>query len=494
MRATPLPPKASWSSPSCPTCGRWHEVLKRWFDIALAGLGLLSLWPVGLLLGLLIKGADGGPVFFGQIRIGRFGQPFRLWKFRSLVANAENMGPPLTPDGDARITAVGRWLRRSKLDELPQLWNVLVGEMSFVGPRPELPRYVADYSAAQWKILEFKPGITDPASLCFRHEAALLKGARDVDWFYQLYCLPRKLALNQEYARRANLATDIWIILQTICPRPLPVSVLYGLLLAASSWLALQLQADFQLPRTALQAAGPGALALVMLQLSCLGWMGQLAGRLSDYGIAEIRHAARALALAAVSDCALSQCIRSLRFPGLGATWIDAVVALTLVCAWRLACRQRRERAAPDAASPCFPGGRVAIIGTALPALLWAEHAQRYPGQFPRVLAFFDDDPTTWHRSIHRIPVIGMPECLLNGDWHAKLDSVLIAIPHADLERRREIRALIRGLRLKAIMLGEDMLPEESRRWAYDGAKDPPTCSLRALATGRPSLQRIPQL
>ena len=129
-----------------------------------AALGLVLLFPVGLIIGLAIWLTDRGPVFFRQIRIGQNGRPFGIWKFRSMVVNAEKMGVPLTKDEDPRITHVGRFLRKSKLDEFPQLWNVLVGDMSFVGPRPEVPRYVEQYYAPeQQEILQFKPGITDMA-------------------------------------------------------------------------------------------------------------------------------------------------------------------------------------------------------------------------------------------------------------------------------------------------------------------------------------------
>ncbi len=115
----------------------WHASSKRLFDIVCASVGLLVLSPAGLVIGLLVKLSDGGPIFYGQTRIGQFGKPFRIRKFRSMVLNADKMGVPVTKEEDPRITWIGRFLRKSKLDELPQLWNVLVGQMSFVGPRPE---------------------------------------------------------------------------------------------------------------------------------------------------------------------------------------------------------------------------------------------------------------------------------------------------------------------------------------------------------------------
>src|ERR1035437_11158374 len=124
-----------------------------------SSVGLLVLAPAGLLIVVLIKLSDGGTVFYGQTRIGRFAKPFRIWKFRSMVPNADKLGVPLTKEEDPRITWIGRFLRKTNMDELPQLWNVLVGEMSFVGPRPEVPRYVERYTPEQREILQYKPGI-----------------------------------------------------------------------------------------------------------------------------------------------------------------------------------------------------------------------------------------------------------------------------------------------------------------------------------------------
>jgi lipopolysaccharide/colanic/teichoic acid biosynthesis glycosyltransferase len=189
---------------------------KRLFDLAGATLGLILMLPVGLLICLCIKLADGGPVFYRQVRLGRFGRPFHIWKFRSMVVQADRLGFPLTRGGDPRITRLGRILRQTKLDELPQLWNVLAGEMSLVGPRPEVPEYVERYTPEQRQVLNCKPGITDLASVLFRNEEALLRGAADVQEFYIRYCLPKKIELNRQYMARAGVLQDLWIILRTL--------------------------------------------------------------------------------------------------------------------------------------------------------------------------------------------------------------------------------------------------------------------------------------
>jgi lipopolysaccharide/colanic/teichoic acid biosynthesis glycosyltransferase len=189
---------------------------KRLFDLLFAGCGLVILSPALVVLAALVKLADGGPILFSQQRVGRGGRLFWILKFRSMVVNAERLGLSVTAAGDPRITRPGRFLRRTKLDELPQLWNVWRGEMSFVGPRPEVPGYVAKYTSEQKLVLRLKPGITDLATLEFRHEEELLLKAPNPGRFYLDYCIPRKIELNLAYAETANLWKDTRIILQTL--------------------------------------------------------------------------------------------------------------------------------------------------------------------------------------------------------------------------------------------------------------------------------------
>ena len=201
--------------------------MKRAFDLFFSVAGLLVLSPLLLLLAMAVRLSGRGPALFRQPRVGKDGRPFCIVKFRSMVENAENLGLSVTRDGDARVTRIGRFLRKTKLDELPQLWNVLVGDMSFVGPRPEVPRYVEQYTAEQRRVLALKPGITDLATLEFRNEEEMLRTAArgrrtedgaDVEKFYVEYCVPRKIELNLAYAERANVWQDTKIILRTLLP------------------------------------------------------------------------------------------------------------------------------------------------------------------------------------------------------------------------------------------------------------------------------------
>ncbi|MGM9516918.1 sugar transferase [Roseateles sp. DB2] len=190
---------------------------KRLFDILAAGLGLLLLSPLLLAVALWIRWDSPGPVLFRQERVGRGGRPFFIHKFRSMRVDAPALGPQITIGEDPRITASGRFIRRSKIDELPQLWDVLRGAMSLVGPRPEVPRYVALYPAdLRDLVLSVRPGITDPASLAFRDESERLAGAADPERAYVEDILPAKLRLSAAYVRQASLLTDLKLIMGTL--------------------------------------------------------------------------------------------------------------------------------------------------------------------------------------------------------------------------------------------------------------------------------------
>ena len=191
---------------------------KRLFDIVCAALGLLLLSPLLIVIAVWIKLDSPGPVFYRQQRVGRHGVPFRIHKFRSMVHSlGDSAGPQITVGDDARITRAGRFVRRHRLDELPQLIDVLQGSMSLVGPRPEVPRYVAQYpQAVREKVLSVRPGITDPASLQFRDESTLLARAADPEKEYRDVVLPAKLRLAADYVDKATLAGDLRLIASTL--------------------------------------------------------------------------------------------------------------------------------------------------------------------------------------------------------------------------------------------------------------------------------------
>ena len=192
-------------------------MLKRLFDVLCAGAGLLLLAPLLLGIALWIRIDSPGPVFFRQQRVGRGGVLFRIHKFRSMRDDAPRSGSQITIGADPRITRAGHFLRRTKLDELPQLFDVLAGTMSLVGPRPEVPRYVAMYPAElRDKILSVRPGITDPASIEFRDESALLARAADPERVYIEQVMPAKLRYAAQYVDRMSLINDLRLIGATL--------------------------------------------------------------------------------------------------------------------------------------------------------------------------------------------------------------------------------------------------------------------------------------
>lgn len=190
-------------------------VLQRTIDIVCAAGGLLVLFPLFCAIAVAIKLDDGGVFFYRHRRVGRGFRPFDLLKFRSMVPQADTLGGQVTVAGDPRVTRVGHILRRYKLDELPQLINVLRGEMSLVGARPEVERYVEMFRSEYAVILVDRPGITDPASVAFRHEEEMLWAA-DTEHLYISEVLPSKLSLSLEYSRRRNVLTDLGIIFSTV--------------------------------------------------------------------------------------------------------------------------------------------------------------------------------------------------------------------------------------------------------------------------------------
>lgn len=187
----------------------------RLLDVVISLAGLILLSPFFLLVAVLVKLDSSGPVLYRAKRAGEGGRPFQLYKFRTMVSHADRRGPGITVADDGRITQVGRLLRRTKVDELPQLINVLKGEMSLVGPRPEDPRYVALYTPEQRRVLAVRPGITSPASVRFRREADLLESP-DWEQVYVEQVMPSKLQIELDYLEQRTVWSDLGVILDTL--------------------------------------------------------------------------------------------------------------------------------------------------------------------------------------------------------------------------------------------------------------------------------------
>ncbi|MCA9246207.1 MAG: sugar transferase [Planctomycetales bacterium] len=189
---------------------------KRLFDVVAASVGAIALAPVMLCAAIAVRLTSSGPVFFHQERMGRGFRPFRIHKFRTMVADAPARGGELTAGADPRITPVGRFLRWTKIDELPQLINVIKGEMSLVGPRPEVRRYVEQYRQDFSELLSVRPGVTGVASIMFRDESRLLAEADDAEQAYVQHVLPEKIRLEKEYLQRASFCFDQQLIWKTL--------------------------------------------------------------------------------------------------------------------------------------------------------------------------------------------------------------------------------------------------------------------------------------
>ena len=193
------------------------HIAKRTFDVLASIFGLWITGPITATAALWIKLDSEGPVFYRQERIGVGGKTFRIFKFRTMVTNADKIGTLITVGGrDSRITKPGYWLRKLKIDEFPQFINVLFGDMSFVGPRPEVKKYVDLYTQDQKEILTVRPGITDIASIAYRNENEILENKGDPEKYYREVIMQRKIKLNKLYLAKRNFCSDIWVIFRTI--------------------------------------------------------------------------------------------------------------------------------------------------------------------------------------------------------------------------------------------------------------------------------------
>ena len=204
------------TTPCLPTSSLMVDSMKRIFDVAVSAALLTLFSPVFLVIAALIRCTSKGSIFYKQERVGRGSRIFMVWKFRTMTLDADRCGPLITASDDVRITPIGRYLRKNKIDELPQLWNVLVGDMSLVGPRPQVPRFVDAFPPDQRDIiLSVRPGITGPTQLEFRDEEKMLKGRADREGYYIAHLLPTKCRMDVEYVHNRSFSYDLSIFWET---------------------------------------------------------------------------------------------------------------------------------------------------------------------------------------------------------------------------------------------------------------------------------------
>lgn len=431
------------------------DLLVRSLDVAASGLGLLLLSPAFLLIGMLIKLSSPGPVFYRARRVGRYGRPFKLYKFRSMRLDADRQGPGVTVKDDPRVTRVGRFLRRTKLDELPQLINVFLGQMSLVGPRPEDPRYVAMYTPEQRQLLTVRPGITSTASLRYKAEEEMLLGEQ-WEMVYRGEILPHKLALDLAYLEKRNFWTDLALIMQTVglvSDGRQYLSLVLGL--RNRHFLMLDLLALLVLP----------ALALT-LRLDGPSWWPRLIPALLFYILAALLVKLpifinlglyqRYWRYASVNDLfrvGLAVCLSTLAltalffaaYPLLGRSGlvmfrtvpvIDGLLTLLAVSGSRFGVRmvyhwQRRYQ---------HPGGqRVLVIGAGEAGIQVVRELRTNPQLKLAPVAFVDDDPAKIGTEVQGLPVVGRSGDIpvLVERYH--IEQIVLAMPSVPLPRQRKI-------------------------------------------------------
>lgn len=450
-------------------------MLKRILDIVASATGLVLLAPLMLVIALCIKADSPGPVFFRQVRVGRHGQPFRIFKFRTMTQAQAAGAPQLTAATDARITRAGQWLRRTKLDELPQLIDVLRGTMSLVGPRPEVPRYVEHYPAAsRERVLSVRPGVTDFASVHYRNEGDLLARAADPEREYLDVILPSKLRYAMHYVDNVSVVDDLRVLgltLRTVFVPALPKSRRWIAMNDSKIWGRLDRAMSSLHPRRGLFAAladaatvlacwhvtylfrlgfehyQPGrpwyddyvAFAVVAVYLACLGLSGVGRGIWRYFGFDDLTRItlgclmAGLLSAVGVLMAQLSGVARAvlLLHP------LFCIAALSVVrMVYRMLWEQARMRVNGQHGEP-----RRAIVlgaGEAARRLIAGIHLR----DGWTVLALLDDDPAMRGSRVGGLPVLGPLADLVLPHIRAEATHVIVAMPGAPAEQRSRAIAL----------------------------------------------------
>jgi FlaA1/EpsC-like NDP-sugar epimerase/lipopolysaccharide/colanic/teichoic acid biosynthesis glycosyltransferase len=454
--------------------------MKRTLDLVASALGLLVLWPLFLVIAALIKAEDGGPVMFRQQRIGRNLKAFFILKFRSMVVDAAEKGPAITVRGDERVTRVGRMLRTAKLDELPQLWNVLRGDMSLVGARPEVPRYVDLFRAEYTEILRIRPGITDPASIRYRDENELLDRAEDAEREYVERILPEKLRLSRNYARNASVGWDVQLVFATLASLFYPArtvervvdwltplrfwvgfAIQVGALLAADI-LALMIRFDSHVPPTELVTFLRVLPVVLLAQVLWLHAFKLFHSVWRYAGVRDLRNITFAIVAAQFTWWFAAKWILHVTSHSRGVAAIDALLAIAFLSGIRIARRLHRE---------LKPGGmplkRVLLVGDEDPMARLARELMERSGSDCEVVGMVNGDPRRRGVRIHGVPVLGTKNELDEILRRTEPDEVLVAMPDASEEARedllRQCRALGRHARLAPDLAQLLLRPETPR-------------------------------
>lgn len=416
--------------------------MKRLIDLVASALGLLLLWPVFLVIAVCVKAADGGPVLFCQERVGRLGRPFRILKFRTMTPDAPSRGPAITARHDARITRVGAWLRRAKLDELPQLWNVLCGEMSLVGARPEVPRYVDLFRAEYTEILRLRPGITDPASIRFRDESELLGASADPEATYIQRILPEKLRLARDYARHASPAYDLQLVLTTlmclvyparaaerVADWLMPARMALGIIIqvgavAAAFAFATLLRFDGKVPAHDAQLFLRVLPLVVLARVLWLHAFRLFHGVWRYSGVHDLRNIVAATTFGSATWWAGAHWLLGASSLSRGVVAIDWLLAITLLAGIRIARRFHREMR-----PGVVPTHRVLLVGDEDRMARVASELLSRPARDCEVVGMLNGDVRRKGVRIHGVPILGTKKDLADVIRATDPDEILFAMP-----------------------------------------------------------------
>ena len=394
--------------------------MKRALDIVVSVVGLLLLWPFFVLIAILIKLDSRGPALFRQERIGRFMRPFTILKFRTMVEDAAEQGPNLPMAGDARITRVGRYLRRSKLDELPSLVNVLRGEMSLVGPRPELPEYVVHHRDAFRDILMIRPGMTDVASLVYRDEDALLARSETPEDTYVHVILPEKIRLAKQYTRNATLLGDLKLLGATAIYSLYPVRALDSIfsvmvryhaavattmqatLIVGANALAYMLRFDGVVPDSEVRAFALGLPVLLAIRLAWIHVFGLFRDIWRYSGIKDMQSVLASTVLGSLSFWLVTLFVPSL------STYSRAVIVLdALLCAALLAGVRLARRAHEAVRNDRLVRKKVLVIGSGRPVERVVREMVSSRLSEGRPIGVVDGDDYNIGLQLHGVPILG---------------------------------------------------------------------------------------
>ena len=433
--------------------------MKRCLDITASALGLLFLWPVFLVIAVLIKLEDGGPVLFRQLRVGRGCKSFHILKFRTMLVDAESNGPAITVKGDDRVTATGARLRPWKLDELPQLWNVLIGDMSLVGSRPEVPRYVDMFRDEYNEILKIRPGITDLASIRYRDENNMLEQTGDPEAFYIERILPEKLKLSRDYVRKASISYDIRLVFTTLAAlfyparaieravdRLSPYRFWIGTLVQGSATflayvLAFQIRFDGHVPATEREVFTRLLPAVIVARLLWLNVFGLFHSVWRYSGVRDLRSIAFAVTLGSLTW--YSAAVWFMGAPGVsrGIVVVDALLCIGFLAFIRISRRLHRELR-PGA----MPTRRVLLVGEEDSMARVARELLDRPAQDCQVVGMLNGDLRRKGTRIHGVPVLGTKSDLTDIIRATDPDEILFAMPGATKELREALLAECRSL------------------------------------------------